>query len=60
MGFKKNNKRMIGHVKTLQKINVSCEKSPSDIKNDLICFMMNTEHFYPPPRTEPEVKAVMI
>lgn len=59
IGFEKNNQRMSDHVKTLQKINMSCEKILSDMKDDLICFMMNTVYFYPPPRTEPGVKAVM-
>lgn len=32
----------------------------SDIKDDLICFMIHTEHFPPFPGTESEVLAVII
>lgn len=32
----------------------------SDIKDDLICFMMHTEHFPPFPGIESEVLAVII
>lgn len=51
---------MLDHVRTLQKINIHCEELLSDIKDYLICYMMDVEYFYPFPRMEPEVRAVVI
>ena len=59
IGFEKQNQRKLNHVRIQQMTCMLCEKILSDIKNDLMCFM-NTEHFYPFPRTEPRVRVVMI
>lgn len=59
--FEKKSQRMLDCVRTLQKITMFCEKIlSSDIKDDLICFVINREFFSSFPRIEPEVLAVML